>query len=391
ELREKLTPVLLRRTRDSVLSELPPRTTEIVRITPTQEQADIGRAQMQIVSSILGKPFLTEMDILRLQKALLLARMAADSTYLVNKEAPGYSSKLERLGELLENLGSEPGRKIVLFSEWTTMLTLIEEQINALGLGYVRLDGQVPQKKRQKLVHQFQNDPDCRLFITTNAGSTGLNLQSANTVINVDLPWNPALLEQRIGRAHRMGQKRPVHVYLLVTEESLEEKMMASLSAKQDLALAVLDPEATVDQVKLVSGIEDLKKRLEILLGANPDSPIDESERERETREMEERRLKQRMLTENGGRLFDSALGLLSARRGINPQTVDPEMATHFKEALAECVQPDENGRPTLTLTLPDTQAIDRLAATLAGISSHTPETNPVEEQLKRNRKPGPS
>ena len=76
----------------------------------------------------------------------------------------------------------------------------------------------MPQKKRQELVHEFQTDPDCRLFLTTNAGSTGLNLQAANTVINVDLPWNPAVLEQRIARAHRMGQKQPVQVFVLVTE-----------------------------------------------------------------------------------------------------------------------------------------------------------------------------
>ena len=84
----------------------------------------------------------------------------------------------------------------------------------------------------------------CRFFITTNAGSTGLNLQAANTVINVDLPWNPAVLEQRIGRAHRMGQKQPVQVYVLVTEQTIEENLLTTLSAKKDLALAALDPES---------------------------------------------------------------------------------------------------------------------------------------------------
>ena len=79
------------------------------------------------------------------------------------------------------------------------------------------------------------------MFLTTNAGSTGLNLQAANTVINVDLPWNPAVLEQRIARAHRMGQKNPVQVYLLVTEGTIEEKLLATLSAKPGLALAALD------------------------------------------------------------------------------------------------------------------------------------------------------
>ena len=104
----------------------------------------------------------------------------------------------------------------------------------------------MPQKKRQELVHRFQNEPDCRVIIMTNAGSTGLNLQAANTVINVDLPWNPAVLEQRIAPRHRMGQKHPVQVYLLVTEETIEERMLGTLSAKHDLALAALDVESDV-------------------------------------------------------------------------------------------------------------------------------------------------
>jgi SNF2 family DNA or RNA helicase len=286
-LRERLKPVLLRRTRSAVMKDLPPRTTEIMRIAPTDEQAGIELAQMQIVSAIVRKSYISEMDLLRLQKALLLARMNADSTFLVDKHVPGFSSKLERLQELLEELAAEDDRKIVLFSEWTTMLTLIERQIKRLKLDYVRLDGSVPQKKRQQLVHQFQRDPTCRLFLTTNAGSTGLNLQAANTVINVDLPWNPAVLEQRIARAHRMGQKNPVQVYLLVTEGTIEEKLLATLSAKHDLALAALDMESNVREVALASGIEELKQRLEVLLGARAHAAVDETEKQRQQQEAE--------------------------------------------------------------------------------------------------------
>src|SRR5256884_5585172 len=94
------------------------------------------------------------------------------------------------------------------------------------SLSFVRLDGSVPQKLRQGLVHEFQGNPGCRLFLTTNAGSTGLNLQAANTVINVDLPWNPAVLEQRIARAYRMGQEQPVQVFVLITEDTIEEKQI---------------------------------------------------------------------------------------------------------------------------------------------------------------------
>ncbi len=267
ELREALKPVLLRRTRDSVRLELPQRTTEILRITPTAEQANAHAGHMQIIASITRKKFLTEMDLLRLQKHLLMCRMLANSTFLADKQLPGYSSKLAQLDELIEQLFAEEGRKVVLFSEWTTMLDLIEPLIEKRGIEFVRLDGSVPQKQREELVHRFQTNTKCGMFLTTNAGSVGLNLQAANTVINVDLPWNPAVLEQRIARAHRMGQTQPVQVYILVTEETIEESLLVTIAAKKDLALAALDVESEVDQVQLQSGMQDLKNRLEILLG----------------------------------------------------------------------------------------------------------------------------
>ena len=126
ELRENLQPILLRRTRQSVRQQLPARTNEIVRITPTQEQLDLHGSHMQIVMQITAKKFLTEMDLLRLQKHLLMCRMSANSTFLVDKQPPGYSSKLEELDDLFDRLFSEEGRKVLLFSEWTTMLDLIE-------------------------------------------------------------------------------------------------------------------------------------------------------------------------------------------------------------------------------------------------------------------------
>src|SRR5713101_24890 len=278
ELREKLQPVLLRRTRQSVRQQLPPRTNEIIRIAPTDEQAALHASHMQVVASITRKKFISEMDLLRLRKALLFCRMTANSTFLVNKEEPGYSSKLEELDDLFDRLFSEENRKVLLFSEWTTMLDLIEPLLEKRGLSFVRLDGSVPQKLRQGLVHEFQSNPGCRLFLTTNAGSTGLNLQAANTVINVDLPWNPAILEQRIARAHRMGQTQPVQVFVLVTEETIEENLLATIAAKRNLFLAALDAESEVDQVDLATGMDEPKGRLETLLGAKAEAPVDQSQ-----------------------------------------------------------------------------------------------------------------
>ncbi|MCP4245573.1 MAG: helicase, partial [bacterium] len=256
--------------------------------------------------------------------------------------------------------------KAVLFSEWTTMLNLIEPLIEKWGIGYVRLDGSVPQKQRQPLVRTFQTDSDCRLFITTNAGATGLNLQAANTVINVDLPWNPAVLEQRIARAHRMGQKNPVQVFILLTEGTIEENLLTTLSAKQDLALAALDAESEVDAVDLVSNTEDLKNRLEILLGAKPEAPVDEREEARQADDA--RRLaRQEKVALAGGQLLGAAFAFLGEMLPPQEETdASRQLAETVKRRFTECLNRDEDGRLQLTLTLPDASTVDSLATSMA-------------------------
>ncbi len=365
-LRESIQPVLLRRTRDSVMQQLPPRSTEIVRISPTDEQREIHAEHQRMVSTIINKKYISEMDLLRLQKALLMCRMCADSTYLVNKQNPAYSSKLEELENLIEQLYREDGRKAVLFSEWTTMLDLIEPILQKNKLDFVRLDGSVPTKKRQALVNQFQNDNDCKLFLTTNAGSTGLNLQAANTVINVDLPWNPAVLEQRIARAHRMGQKRPVQVFILVTEETLEEKLLVTLSAKKELAMAALDAESETDTVDMVSGMEELKRKLEILLGTKPEAPVDESEA---AAVAEELRVRKQNVSAAGGQLVAAAFGFLhQLMPEQTPTEQSRQMAQQFKQRFRDCLETGENGEIKMTVTLPDHTALDGLADAMAGL-----------------------
>lgn len=246
------------------------------------------------------------------------------------------------------------------------MLNLIEPLLEERQIGYVRLDGSVPQKKRQALIYQFQNDTDCMLFMATNAGATGLNLQAANTVINVDLPWNPAVLEQRIGRAHRMGQKRPVHVYLLVTTETLEENLLATLSAKHELSLAVLDPEADAAKVDLTTGIEELKRRMEILLGARPEAAEDESmkiEVEKKTAAL----AKKEKIAAAGGKMVSAAFALIGemfADADNDLQTA--QLAGAFKAKLSDCMEKAEDGSLKMIITLPDETFLDNMARSLA-------------------------
>ena len=367
ELRQSLSPILLRRKRNEVIKELPERTDEVVRIEPTEEQRDMSNGHLKIASQIAAKKFLTEMDLLRLQKALLMARMAADSTFLVDKQEPEYSTKLERLHELLDSLIADPTRKIVLFSEWRTMLDRIESRLDLIGCEYVRLDGQVPQKKRAAIVSQFQNNPECRVILMTNAGSTGLNLQSANTVINVDLPWNPAVLEQRIARAHRMGQKNPVHVYKLVTVDTIEERLLETLASKQDLANAALDMSSDVDSVEMTTGIADLKKRLEKILTPVLPAPIDQSTQRRveaETLSIQSRREGVATAT---GQLVSAALAL-AGQLLQKDSTSQPssESIDKMTQRLSSLVETDAEGRPQITISLPDIDALRSIATTLA-------------------------
>ncbi len=358
DLRERLRPILLRRTRESVRLELPPRTVEIVRIPPTGEQKELHDAHMQTVAQIVRKRYLTEMDLLRLRMALLMCRMAADSTFLVDKQKPGWSTKLERLGELFDGIAAEPDRKVLVFSEWTTMLDLIEPLLEKRKLGFVRLDGSVPQKKRQALVSQFQSDEKIRLFLTTNAGSTGLNLQAANTVINVDLPWNPAVLEQRIARAHRMGQTQPVHVYVLVTEQTLEENLLTTLSSKRELAMAALDPDSRVAEVDVRTQSDDIKEKLEILLGAKPEAPVDETVKVTASLAVANERL-----ATAGSALVRAAfdiLGEIVGRREGDEAIRDELRATFDAKIVA-----DESGERRLSFAMPSR---DTLAAVMRGL-----------------------
>lgn len=369
ELRDRLRPVLLRRTKELVLQQLPPRNTEIIHIAPTDEQHALHAAHLRVVVSITRKKYITEMDLLRLRQALLMCRMTADSTALVDKQPPGYSSKLQALDELFEQLFVEGSRKAVVFSEWTSMLDLIEPLLHRRGIRFVRLEGSVPQAKRQELVQEFQTHADCRVFLSTNAGSTGLNLQAADTVVNVDLPWNPAVLEQRIARAHRMGQRRPVNVYILVTQGTLEEQMLTTIGQKKELAMAALDSESDVTEVMLGSNrMEELKGRLEVLLGAVAEARADESlKRECETESV---RLvqKREQMAEAGGQLLTAAFGFLAQMLPSGSVAAEPvpEVVSRIREQLTEAAETDEQGRRMLKIALPSDEALGQVAQTLA-------------------------
>jgi superfamily II DNA/RNA helicase len=167
-------------------------------------------------------------------------RMSCNSTYLLDQETD-HGVKADELAALFVDLFAEPDAKAVVFSQWTRTHDIVIRRLEARGLGYVSFHGGVPSEKRPALVERFRDDPACRVFLSTDAGSTGLNLQHASTLVNMDLPWNPAVLEQRIARIHRIGQVQPVRVINFVAKGTIEEGMLSVLAFKRSLSAGILD------------------------------------------------------------------------------------------------------------------------------------------------------
>jgi superfamily II DNA/RNA helicase len=174
-----------------------------------------------------------------------------------------HGPKIEELEILLQELVVEGGEKAVVFSQWLRMTELIENMLKKNGIGYVHLNGSVPSKNRGGLMKRFKEDPDCKVFLSTDAGGVGLNLQSGSVVVNMDIPWNPAILEQRIGRVHRMGQNRAVRVVNFVSRASIEERILNLLRFKKSLFAGALDEDGADVVMVGESGMEKLIQSVE--------------------------------------------------------------------------------------------------------------------------------
>ncbi len=246
-IQNQLAPVLLRRTRPEVLKELPERTDQVFRIPLTEQQAEPYYEQSDILAALMRKwerqGWLSEIDQKRVLCCIQNMRMLCNSTFLFDKQTH-HSPKLEEFREILHELVIEENRKVVVFSEYERMTYLAGEELRKLGIGFVSLRGGVPSRRRGTLIAKFRNDPDCKVFLSTDAGGVGLNLQAASAVVNFEPPWNPARLEQRIGRVHRLGQSRPVHVIHMLTKDSIEERVWETLRLKKSLFAGVFDSSA---------------------------------------------------------------------------------------------------------------------------------------------------
>ena len=285
ELRRRIAPVVLRRDRSLVADQLPDRTEVTLDIAMDDNQQGLHDSALQaagLLAKIAKRRPLTPSEQNRLMSALQSARMACNAAGLVDKETKG-SPKLEELARLLDELCLQSNRKAVVFSQWALMTEMVETLVRGMGLGCVRLHGGVPSHKRGEMMERFHNDDALQVFISTDAGGTGLNLQAATVLVNLDMPWNSAILDQRIARIHRLGQKNKVQIFLLLAEDSYEQRVAQLVKGKRALFDNVIDPEATEDTV----GVS--KKMLQTLIDnlAEAPSPDEDAARvEKETGEV---------------------------------------------------------------------------------------------------------
>ncbi len=279
-LHETLKPILLRRTKAQVLPQMPKRTDERVFVELSESQRNLheenGEAVARLISKWRKMGFLRQEEQLFLQACLAKMRMACDSSFLLDgatRDGEKTPAAMKAIRTALET----PGAKVVVFSQWLRMLQLVEEKLSAAGIGFVQFNGGVPGKKRGALVKRFREDPQCRVFLSTDAGGVGLNLQFANHAVIMDQPWNPAVLEQRIGRVYRLGQKNPVQVTHLVAKKSIEENMLTVLANKRALAGGVLD--GTVASLEMKGSafkrfMESVESTMPAAGGTAPDAHI---------------------------------------------------------------------------------------------------------------------
>jgi hypothetical protein len=272
-LRQRLSGCMVRRVRSEVLRQLPPRTDTTVSVELTDAQREEHDALAQPIAQLLAiakRQPLTQAQFLRLMSLLTTQRIIANGlgqvqfatvwpaisqvrqpdTALVQTLS---SPKLLELREILVQVALEQGRKVVVFSQWRRMLELAHWAVAGLlaerGVRAVFFTGQEGQKRRTQNIVEFHDDPDTRVLFATDAGGVGLNLQrAASCCVNIELPWNPAVLEQRIGRIYRLGQKRPIDVYNLVSEACIEARIATLMSGKKALFTGLFDGDS--DEVR---------------------------------------------------------------------------------------------------------------------------------------------
>ena len=245
-LRQRTAPYILRRTKQAVAPELPDRIEQVVWCEPTAAQATLYRewqekSERELLDLASGGASEGRLRLATLTQLLRLRQICCDPRLVVKDAKSADSAKLEVLRELLEE-AVDDGHRVLVFSQFTSLLALLKPELDALGLDYCYLDGSMPPHDRQREVDRFQNSSDVPLFLLSlKAGGTGLNLTGADTVVHLDPWWNPAVEAQATDRAHRIGQTRTVTSYKLICSGTVEEKVLALQEEKRALLAGVFE------------------------------------------------------------------------------------------------------------------------------------------------------
>ncbi|MCE9562936.1 MAG: DEAD/DEAH box helicase [Planctomycetes bacterium] len=370
-LGETLAPVLIRRRKDEVLAQLPERIESTIFVPMTPFQRDIHTENQEEVARIVHKwrrfKFLSEADKRRLMISLQNMRMVCDSSYLIDSKTD-HGVKASEIATLLEEALEQPGTKAVVFSQWLRMHELLVRAAKKKKWGHVLFHGGVPGRDRGKLVDKFRDDPDCRVFFSTDAGGVGLNLQFASVVVNVDLPWNPAVLNQRIGRVHRLGQRNPVRVLNVVAKGSIEEGMLSVLEFKSSLFAGVLDGGSTdihLGGTRLTKFMESVEATTAEIPPPVPAEKEEAAEAKREFSGKEKPTAEEETMRDN-----DPWASLLRAGTALIEQFTQPKSVNGTKPAASgtptSLIRTDEKtGEPYLRLPVPPPQILEQALSAL--------------------------
>ena len=235
-------PFVMRRKKEEVLTELPDLIEVVYKNELEDQQKAIYLAQLQQMQERLGQVSDSEFQRNRVEilTGLMRLRQICDTPALFMEDYQGESGKLDSLRDLLVQI-AEGGHRVLIFSQFRGMLDRIEQELPDLGLTSFKITGSTPSQERQEMTKAFNQGERDVFLISLKAGGVGLNLTGADTVILVDLWWNPAVESQAIGRAHRMGQEQAVEVYRLVTRGTIEEKIQELQEKKKNLVSEILD------------------------------------------------------------------------------------------------------------------------------------------------------
>jgi len=247
-LARRLRPFLLRRLKQEVAADLPAKLEQVAFCELTADQRDVYQqvieASRKEVLAAVGAQGLAKSRMVVLTALLRLRQVCCDLRLLKleNVNPANASGKLDLFGELLEEV-MDGGHRVLVFSQFTSMLALLQERLTDEGIEFCRLDGATT--NRGAVVQRFQDNPSIPVFlISLKAGGVGLNLTGADTVIHFDPWWNPAVEDQATGRAHRIGQTKVVTSYKLITRDTVEEKILLLQNRKREIVEATLDGEA---------------------------------------------------------------------------------------------------------------------------------------------------